>query len=215
MIKFTEGGLIDIWPEKDPEIQALSYALQQQFKKLKAYVDRTQCYSDVDDLDEDVLDYFAVEMRSMYYDQDLELEKKREIVKNTLRWHTHAGTVSAIKELISVIFREGTIKEWFEFEDGEALPGEFDILIKTQINEKIYKQFNTIIEKAKNVRSHLRHVSISYESKSTFYIGNMVKETKTIKPANIIVVNPLDNFCWYINEKSETLTDEFGNVLEA
>ena len=37
MIKFTEGGLIDIWPEKDPEIQALSYALQQQFKKLKAY----------------------------------------------------------------------------------------------------------------------------------------------------------------------------------
>lgn len=59
MIKFTEGGLIDIWPEKDPEIQALSYALQQQFKKLKAYADKTQCYSDVDDLDEDILDYFA------------------------------------------------------------------------------------------------------------------------------------------------------------
>ena len=107
MIKFTEGGLIDIWPEKDPEIQALSYALQQQFKKLKAYADKTQCYSDVDDLDEEILDYFAVEMRSMYYEQDLEIERKREIVKNTLKWYTYAGVPATVAEMVSVVFGAG------------------------------------------------------------------------------------------------------------
>lgn len=214
MIKFAEGGLIDIWPEKDPEIQALSYALQQQFKKLKVYADKTQCYSDVEDLDENILDYFAVEMRSMYYEQDLDIEKKKEIIKNTLKWYIHAGTVSAVRELISVIFADGSIKEWFEFEEQKAVPGEFDISIRSQINEKTFKQFNNIIEKAKNVRSHLRRISISYEQRSKFYIGHMFKETKTIKPSNIVVINPLDNFEWYVNEKMETLMDEFGNILE-
>ena len=32
MIKFTEGGLEDIWPKKTPRIQALSYAMKQAMK---------------------------------------------------------------------------------------------------------------------------------------------------------------------------------------
>ena len=37
MIKFTEGGLIDIWAGKGSgKSQALSYALQQQFKKAES-----------------------------------------------------------------------------------------------------------------------------------------------------------------------------------
>ena len=63
MIKFTEGGLEDIWPQKTPRIQAISYAMQQAMKMVKKYADKSRCYAAVDELSEEILDYFAVEMR--------------------------------------------------------------------------------------------------------------------------------------------------------
>lgn len=216
MIKIGDGGIAEMWKSsKDPELIALSFALQKAVQRVINKVEGTKCFSDIDKLEEKILDYIAVEQRAMYYSQKLPIEKKREILKNNMKWYTKAGTVSATKELVSIVFGEGIIKEWFEFEDKDALPGEFDIFIKTQINEEMFKQFSDVIEKVKNARSHLRHVSISYEEKTMLYIGHAVKETKTIKPANVIVVNPLNSVYWYINEKAETLTDEWGSALEA
>lgn len=57
-------------------------------------------------------------------------------------------------------------------------------------------------------------IRFKYKQKNMFYIGNTVKETKTVKPAGITVKNPLDNIYWYANEKMDTLIDENGNVLE-
>ena len=57
-------------------------------------------------------------------------------------------------------------------------------------------------------------IRFKYKQKNIFYIGNTVKETKTVKPAGITVKNPLDNIYWYANEKMDTLIDENGNVLE-
>ena len=57
-------------------------------------------------------------------------------------------------------------------------------------------------------------IRFKYKQKNMFYIGNTVKETKTVKPAGITVKNPLDNIYWYANEKMDTLIDENGTVLE-
>lgn len=57
-------------------------------------------------------------------------------------------------------------------------------------------------------------IRFKYKQKNMFYIGNTVKETKTVKPVGITVKNPLDNIYWYANEKMDTLIDENGNVLE-
>ena len=57
-------------------------------------------------------------------------------------------------------------------------------------------------------------IRFKYKQKNMFYIGNTVKETKTVKPAGITVKNPLDNIYWYANEKMDTLIDENGNILE-
>lgn len=57
-------------------------------------------------------------------------------------------------------------------------------------------------------------IRFKYKQKNMFYIGNTVKETKTVKPAGVTVKNPLDNIYWYANEKMDTLIDENGNVLE-
>ena len=161
MISFTDGGLIDVWPDKEsPQIQALSYAMQQAMIRIKSYADQAMCYSMVDDLPEDILDYFAVEMRAMYYEQDLEIEKKREIVKNTLKWYTYAGTPATVADMVSVVFGKGEIQEWFDYTDPPFTPGTFDIITSARLTADIIAQLASMIEKAKNVRSHIRGVVI-------------------------------------------------------
>lgn len=186
MIKFTEGGLIDIWPEKDPEIQALSYALQQQFKKLKSYADKTQCYSDVDDLGEEILDYFAVEMRSMYYEQNLEIERKREIVKNTLKWYTYAGVPATVAEMVSVVFGAGKIVEWFNYDEPPFTPGTFDIITSARLTPDIIEQLNAMIRKSKNVRSHIRKVTIVRDVHSAMHLAAFQTAVQECTVLNII-----------------------------
>ena len=186
MIKFTEGGLIDIWPEKDPEIQALSYALQQQFKKLKSYADKTQCYSDVDDLDEEILDYFAVEMRSMYYEQNLEIERKREIVKNTLKWYTYAGVPATVAEMVSVVFGAGKIVEWLNYDEPPFTPGTFDIITSARLTPDIIEQLNAMIRKSKNVRSHIRKVTIVRDVHSAMHLAAFQTVVQECTVLNII-----------------------------
>lgn len=143
MISFTEGGLIDVWPDKEsPQIQALSYAMQQAMIRVKSYADQAMCYSMVDDLPEDILDYFAVEMRAMYYEQNLSIEQKREIVKNTLKWYTYAGTPATVADMVTAVFGKGEIQEWFDYTDPPFTPGTFDIITSAPSGFHIKNQGN-------------------------------------------------------------------------
>lgn len=172
MIKFTEGGLIDVWPEKDPEVEALSYALQQQFIALKEHADQIQCFSNVEELNETVLDYLAIELQAMYYEQSMDLDKKREIIKNTMKWHIYAGTPAAVSEMVNVIFGTGRVVEWFDFESPEErIPGTFDIVTDAGFSKNLIEQFNKTIKKVKNARSHLRKVNIERKNDATVFIA--------------------------------------------
>ncbi len=183
MIKFTEGGLIDIWPEKDPEVEALSYALQQQFIILKKYADQMQCFSNVEELNETVLDYLAIELQAMYYEQSMSLDKKREIIKNTMKWHIYAGTPAAVSEMVNVIFGTGRVVEWFDFENPEErIPGTFDIITDAGFSKDLIARFNKTIKKVKNARSHLRKVNIERRNDATVFIAG-----KSILHANISI----------------------------
>lgn len=183
MIKFTEGGLIDIWPEKDPEIEALSYALQQQFIILKKYADQMQCFSNVEELNETVLDYLAIELQAMYYEQSMSLDKKREIIKNTMKWHIYAGTPAAVSEMVNVIFGTGRVVEWFDFENPEErVPGTFDIITDAGFSKDLIARFNKTIKKVKNARSHLRKVNIERKNDATVFIAG-----RSVLHANISI----------------------------
>lgn len=155
MIKLTEGGFADLWGgKKTPEILSISYALQMQVMNLAILVEKTKCYSDIDKLNEETLDYFAIEMRTMYYDQTLPIETKRALVKNTLKWHTKNGTVSAVKELLSIVFDESELEEWFDYAGD---PFHFRIVLPASRGGQIgpISEFRELIRKIQNVRSHL------------------------------------------------------------
>lgn len=173
MIRLSEGGIAEMWKdEKSPEMQAISYALQKAVALVIEKAEKTKCFSDIDNLDEKTLDYFAVEMRSMYYDQSLPIKKKREIIKNTINWYTYAGTPAAVSEMVNVIFGTGRVVEWFDFEDPEEMiPGTFDIVTDAEFSKDIIEQFNKTIKKSKNARSHLRKVIIEHINDANFFVA--------------------------------------------
>nr|WP_325300156.1 phage tail protein [uncultured Dysosmobacter sp.] len=163
MIDFISGGLQDIWPARSPEIEALSYAIQNALRMVKAKADEAQIYARVDGLREETLDHLAVELRTMYYDQAMDLEQKRTIIKNTLKWYMHAGTPTTVEEMVGIIFGVGEVIEWPDFTEPPYTPGTFDIKTSAILTADIMEQLNAILRKAKNTRSHLRRVIIERE----------------------------------------------------
>lgn len=175
MIKLYDGQITDLLPEKiakDTNTRCLSFAIQQEHQRMLRLADRTRTLSVIDELPEKILDVLAVELRTPYYQESMDLTTKRNIIKRTLLWHTKAGTPSAVSELIEIIFGEGKTVEWFDYTEGPYTPGTFDIVTNARMTEEIAAYFLSIIQRVKNTRSHIRRILIErkmemYESVAT------------------------------------------------
>jgi len=174
MIKFPDGELLDLLPsslKNDTDMICLSYALKKAVGRLLAYERSAMTQNFVDSLPEKILDVLAVELRSPYYLDNMEIGVKREIIKNTLIWHTKAGTASAVSEMIGIVFGEGAVVEWPDFDEPPYTPGTFDIVTNAQMTEDITDFFMTVIERVKNERSHVRRVLIKREMEMHEYVA--------------------------------------------
>ena len=177
MIKYSESELADLLPssmKENTDVQAISYAIKMATKKLIVYAGRARLSGGIEQVPEDILDLMALELRTQYYDESLSIETERNLIKNTMTWHERAGTPSAVEELIKIVFGVGEVVEWFDFDpnDGEIIPGQFDIETNATMTEQMAQDFVRIIEKAKRESSHLRRllirrsISNSMEAKS-------------------------------------------------
>ena len=188
MIKLAEGGIADLWrDEKSPEMQAVSYALQQAVKMITEKVEKTKCFSDINKLNEDTLDYLAVEQRAMYYSQTLSAERKRAIIKNTLNWYTKAGTPAAVSEMVDVVLGDGKVVEWFDFKEPPYTPGTFDIVTSALMTADIMEQLIGLIQKVKNVRSHVRRVIVEREIESGMHVCGWMHSTQDSIVTNVLL----------------------------
>ena len=160
MISYYDGQLTDILPEnitKKPEIRALSYALQQGCRLLYSYSRQLCVYSGSDSQPEEITDLLATELRTQYYNKSLDLNTKRQLVKNTLIWYEKAGTPEAVEELVATVFGEGKVEEWFEY---GGKPYWFRIQTDALLTEDTAAYFSDMIRKVKNARSHMESIKI-------------------------------------------------------
>lgn len=174
MIKFPDGELRDYLPatmKNDVDMVCLSYAIRKGTEQLMKYRKASMIYHFIDCVPEPILDLLAVELRSLYYSDTLPIETKRNIVKNTLRWHMQAGTPGAVAEMVKTVFGEGEVVEWPDFEEPPYTPGTFDIVTNTRLTPDILEYFASVIDRVKNVRSHLRIIKVSRMAEQEFFIG--------------------------------------------
>ncbi len=177
MTRLIQGELLDLIPEplkSDTDVIAISYALQMAMAELLKYSVNTRMYADVDHVSEDILDYMAVEMRLAYYDESFSVETKRELIKNSFISYMEAGTKTSVQDLITTVFGYGEVVEWFDFTEGEQIPGYFDIETGAQLTPELFEMFTKVIESVKNESSHLRRIGIEREIDGNLYLGTGV-----------------------------------------
>lgn len=165
MVDLFNGRITDLLQNEsayNSEIQALAHSLLLEKRRIMAEADKTRTLAMIENLPEEILDVLAVELRSPYYTEDMTIEQKRDVITNSLVWFYKAGTPAAVSEMAAAVFGSGQVVEWFDFDpnDGEIIPGEFDIETGAEIQDP--QQFmpvtQRIINRVKNTRSHLRSV---------------------------------------------------------
>ncbi len=184
LISYYDGQITDILPwhiSDSPEVKALGYALNKGTKLLYRYAQRLYLWTNIDSQPENVLDLMAAELRTQYYNQSLDIESKRRLVKNTLVWYMTAGTPEAVEELIAAIFGEGEVKEWFEY-DGQ--PYCFKVITNAILTPDTSDFFTMMIQRVKNTRSHLDAIEIHRTIDQEILAG--VGQFSSYKPSTII-----------------------------
>ena len=170
-IKLKDSNIdqvLPLWISEKPEIQALGYAVMKANQRALDLLEQSMIYAGIDRLPEKILDVLAIELRALYYEDDLDIEKKRNIIKNTLYLHSKAGTPEAVTQMIEYVFGGGVMAEWFEY-GGE--PYHFKVDTSAILSEDINEKFAKLIRRVKNIRSHLDQIVIKREVESKTYVA--------------------------------------------
>jgi len=180
MIKLYDAEITDLLPDnlKSNEVIAFSYALKKACRYVLDRVDRIELYTNIDKLPENILDYLALELRTQYYDEKLDISVKRELIKNTLPWYMKAGTAAAVSELLTTVIGSGSVQEWFEY-DGN--PYMFKITTNEQLTKENMEKFASMIDKVKNARSILDGFDKEENFERQINIASGLCITKVIK----------------------------------
>ena len=160
MIKLKDIRLSDIASDriKIPEVLALFAALDPEMQEITRAIDEAAILSRIDELPEPVVDLLSWQFHVDFYESlGLNLEKKRALVKNSLKWHRHKGTKYAVEDIVRTLFYENfRIEEWFEY--GGA-PFFFRARMgTTPLDEADLEEIYLAIETTKNERSWLDYI---------------------------------------------------------
>lgn len=172
-IKFV--SLLDILPASlrgDPNIQASSAAFDQEFHEVTAAIDKLLLYVNLENQSDEIVDLLAWQMHVDFYDSSMPIEIRRELVRNSPAWHKRKGTPAAVEELLTTVFGDGEVEEWFEY-GGE--PYHFRVVTNnaSATNEQA-EEFIRAIDSVKNTRSFLEAIIIRAGDELNLYYGHVL-----------------------------------------
>ena len=110
-------SLKDIIPPSisgDRHIQSIISATDPQLQEVSQSIREAFIISRIDELPENVIDLLAWQWHVDSYEPDLDIETKRELVRDSVRWHRKKGTKSAIKSALEKLDFVPTFLEWFD-----------------------------------------------------------------------------------------------------
>ena len=118
MVKKLEViSLKDIIPSSiagDENVQAIIKATDPQLQEVSRNIREAFIISRINELPENVIDLLAWQWHVDFYEPELPLVTKRELVLDSIKWHRKKGTKAAIISALEKLNFVPTIKEWFE-----------------------------------------------------------------------------------------------------
>ncbi len=202
MISLYDGQITDLLQNSlkhNPETQAIAYAVLQEKRRLIDLVERTRLMSAVDSLEERILDYLAVELRTPAYEDSLPLDTKRTLIKGTLPFYAKLGTPAAVDWVIKAIFGNGGIEEWFDY-NGEPHHFRVNIPIAGVITPQMMEELRRMIASVKRLTSWLDTIITYLEMEGKVYItpflgkptpSTTLPELEPVFPGTLIHFTPI------------------------
>ena len=202
MINIHDGQITDLLSNSlrhNPETIAIAYAVLQEKRRILALAERTRLMAAVDSLEERILDYLAVELRTPAYEDSLPLETKRTLIKGTLPYYASLGTPAAVDWVIKAVFGNGGIDEWFNY-GGEPHHFQVKIPIAGMITPKMMEELRRMIASVKRLTSWLDSIITYLEMEGKVYITpflgkptpiTTLPEIEPVFPGNLVHLTPV------------------------
>ena len=100
--------------KRDEKFNALAEVTDFGLTTVQDEIKNTIIYSRIDDLPEEVLDLLAWQFHVDFWRSVLPIELKRELVKNSIKWHRYKGTPWAVKKALEWFGIEAEIIEYWQ-----------------------------------------------------------------------------------------------------
>ena len=206
MINIHDGQITDLLSNSlrhNPETIAIAYAVLQEKLRILALAERTRLMAAVDSLEERILDYLAVELRTPAYEDSLPLETKRTLIKGTLPYYASLGTPAAVDWVIKAVFGNGGIDEWFNagvFSMIRNLSDNVVVPIAGMITPKMMEELRRMIASVKRLTSWLDSIITYLELDGKVYITpflgrpmpiTTLPEIEPVFPGNLLHLTPV------------------------
>lgn len=176
---------IDIVPESirnDPQIQAACSAIDQELQAIYGDIPSICFIPNIEEQVAPLLDILAWQFHVdvwQGWDGALDNETKRQLILQSIQWHSKKGTKWAVEQMLKTVFKQGAVTEWFEY---GGRPYFFRIITKDDIVDP--QKLLTVIQAVyavKNERSWLDSFIRARQQQQTLYIGIAVTQKITTR----------------------------------
>ncbi|AJK27748.1 phage tail protein I [Paenibacillus larvae] len=172
MINIQNVSLLDILSpnlRKDPTISAAAKSIDEELREITAEISNLSLFDRLDELTDSEVNELAYQFHVDFYDPKLPIEQKRELVKKSIPFHRRKGTPSAVEELVSILFGEGRVEEWFEYGGN---PFHFRVLTNNpEVTQGKAIEFYRAVESVKRLSARLERVILSQTEEMSLYVG--------------------------------------------
>lgn len=188
-MKLDDVRMIEIVPKfmsDDKTVRGLCAAADVILKAVIEKIGMVNLYENLELLTDEDLNFIAKADKVLWYDTSYTKEQKIRIIQNYEKNSMILGTPEAIENVITEIFGNGYVREWYEY---GSTPCHFKIITNQIITENINELVAKIIDQAKNVRSVLELVEIKRQvaaEGNANMIGMSVYRTEAIKDEYVI-----------------------------
>ncbi|MBI9092719.1 MAG: phage tail protein I [Desulfobacterium sp.] len=188
-------SFIDLLPSsiaEDDTIRAAALALDEELQFANDGISLVFIYSRIDEIEEPLLSILAHQMHVDYWDPDLSLETKRDLVKGSIPWHRIKGTPMAVETMVKTVIGGGEVLEWFEY-GGD--PYFFRISTTHSLGgpDTFTKKLLPAINMAKNTRSWLEKIIVNRKTTETLNFNFAVISKKTMGLGPAFWIKPVEN----------------------
>lgn len=161
----------------DPAMMARAAADAEAMAARLAEIDRVCIISNIDGLDEAVLDILAYDFKVDWYDYEYPIATKRALIKGNILAHKRQGTAFATRSVLNSLYPASELEEWFSY---DGTPGCFRLNVNVSDSAstgavEIYSTAEILrrIATVKRLSAHLE--GVSYMVRNAIVVGHRME----------------------------------------